>query len=106
VVRFGADCGPLRRGRTMSEVNLSELLLSGNTGVDVAFFIPCPHCVGQGRIPMFLEGGPHGVDQNWLETCRHCYKEYGRATGKKLVKVPLADLVSYVVKNLGDDPVG
>lgn len=80
-----------------TKVSLKDLLLlSGYPDIDVALLIPCENCKGQGSYPMHLSGGPYGFDQSWIEQCPHCFKEYGKPTGKRLVKVPLMELVSFI----------
>lgn len=74
-----------------TEVNLRQLLLGGNKP-RIAVFVECNQCIGQGKYPVYSKGGPYGVDQNRLETCRKCYN----ASGKRLVTVDFDELVSIV----------
>ena len=108
VVKSGASCGLSRKMsgvKRMNKVNLGSLL-DGDTDIDIAIFTSCDYCGGRGVVNYQYRGGPWGLDQTLTENCAHCHKEYGAATGKRLVKVPLSELVSYIVKALGNDPVG
>ncbi len=79
----------------MEAVSIKELLLSGNS-IDVALFIVCPHCGGLATYKVTQKGGPYGTDRTYEENCRKCYQENGKATGKKMVKMPLQELVTAI----------
>ncbi len=65
---------------------------------DVAFFIDCATCAGQGKYPVHISGGPYGCDTDYLQSCNRCYKR----SGKRLVRVPFDELVR-AVKEMGGD---
>jgi hypothetical protein len=79
----------------MQNLNLQELLIAGKS-VDVVLFIVCPHCQGLATYKHTLKGGPYGIDRTYDENCRRCYQEHGKATGKKMVKMSLQELVTAI----------
>ena len=86
-----SDDGRNQQGeRIVEDLNIKKLC---NDDVDVALFVTCSHCQGLATYKLTLKGGPYGTDRTYDENCRKCYQENGKATGKRMVKVPLSDLV-------------